>query len=462
MNSKRLALHGGAKPRRSPGTPSGRGTMTRVTEQFQKATQYLAGGVSASTRLNRGVGHAMLFDRAEGCRVWDLDGKEYIDLCCSHGATLLGHGDSRVRQAVERALDRGCACSYENEQHTEFAKLLCETIPCCERVRFTCSGTEATMHCLRLARACTGRSKILKLEGNFHGYHDQVMFAIGTPADSLGPEESPTLYPGSAGIAAGLEGHLVLVPYNRTDLLEAAFRRHARELAAVICEPVYYNAGCVLPTPEFLAALRGLTRQHGVLLIFDEVLSAFRMAPGGAQEYLGVVPDLCTLGKAVGGGFPLSVFGGRADLMERLMPTGDCQHSGTYNGHPVAVAAGLAAVTAYRRPGFYDHIRAVADRLYQGLQAVFTRHGVAARVQGLGARFGIYFGVTNPVGNYRDAVQHRREQMLRFVKLAIEHGVYFHDYGGAACHHGFCAAMTHAEVDEVLTRLDAAVSQMKE
>ncbi|HZT82255.1 MAG TPA: aminotransferase class III-fold pyridoxal phosphate-dependent enzyme, partial [Gemmataceae bacterium] len=258
-----------------------------------------------------------------------------------------------------------------------------------------------------------------------------------------------------------MDRNLVLVPYNRPDLLEEAFRRHAPELAAVICEPIYYNAGCVLPTPEFLAALVRLTRQHGALLIFDEVLSAFRMSPGGAQEYLGVTPDLCTLGKAVGGGFPLSVFGGRREIMDRLMPTGDCQHSGTYNGHPVAVAAGLAAVTAYRQPGFYDHINAVAHRLYPALQAIFDRHGIAARVQGLGARFGIYFGVAGPVRSYRDAVKHHRETMLRFIASAIAHGVYFHDYGGAACHHGFCAAMTQADVDEALNRLDDAVRQMK-
>jgi glutamate-1-semialdehyde 2,1-aminomutase len=216
----------------------------------------------------------------------------------------------------------------------------------------------------------------------------------------------------------------------------------------------------VLPSPEFLGALRRLTRDHGVLLVFDEVLSAFRMAPGGAQEYLGVTPDLCTLGKAVGGGFPLSVFGGRRDVMDQLMPAGDCQHSGTYNGHPVAVAAALAAVSAYRAPGFYEHIHALAGRLYGGLNQVFARHGVAARVEGLGARFGIYFGVPAPVRSYRDAVRHRREQMLQFVAAAIGHGVYFHDYGGAACHHGFCAAMTPADVDEALRRLEAAVGEM--
>lgn len=432
--------------------------MSRVVEQYQRACQSLAGGVASSTRLNKAVGHAMYFDRADGCRLWDLDGKEYIDLCCSHGATLLGHGDPRIRRAVERALDRGAACSYENEQHAELAALLCEVIPCLERVRFTGSGTEATMHCIRLARAFTGRSKLIKFEGNFHGYHDQVMFAIGTPADQLGPDETPNPFPGSTGIAPGLQEQVIIVPYNRVDLLERAFRDHGEQLAAVIGEPIYYNAGCILPTREFLTALRELTWRHNVLLIFDEVLSAFRMGIGGAQEHLGVTPDLCTLGKAVGGGYPLSVFGGRKDIMDRLMPIGDCQHSGTYNGHPVVVAAALAAIRAYREPDFYNHVHAIAHMLFDGLTHLFGKHALSAHVQGLGARFGIYFGLKGAAHNYRDAVQHQRASMLAFIKAAIEHGVYFHDYGGAACHHGFCAAMTTADVQEVLHRLDTALA----
>jgi glutamate-1-semialdehyde 2,1-aminomutase len=430
--------------------------MSKVVDQFEQAKKYLAGGVSSSTRVNQALGHALLFDRAAGCRVWDLDGKEYIDLCCSHGATLLGHGDERVRRAVEAVLARGAACSYENELHTELAKLLCQTVPCLERVRFTGSGTEATMHCIRLARACTGRSKLLKFEGNFHGYHDQVMYSIGAHADELGPEEAPAIVPASSGLPTAMDQNLIVVPYNRTDLFEKAFERLGHELAAVIMEPVYYNAGCIIPEKQFLATVRQRTREASVPLIFDEVLSAFRMCPGGAQEYLRVTPDLCTLGKAVGGGFPLSVFGGRSDLMERLMPAGDCQHSGTYNGHPTAVAAGLAAVTAYREPGFYDHINAVLEKLSAGLIEIFARHGIQGRVQGLGARFGIYFGIDGPIRDYRTAVRHQRQQMLRFIAAAVQHGVFFHDYGGAACHHGFCAAMTLSDADEVLNRLDQA------
>jgi glutamate-1-semialdehyde 2,1-aminomutase len=435
--------------------------MSRVKQQYERAQQSLAGGVSSSTRVNKALGHPLYFARGEGCRVWDLDGREYIDLCCSHGATLLGHGDPRVLAAVSEAMQAGACCSYENERHAELAELLCQSIPCYERVRFTGSGTEAVMHCLRLARAYAGRSKILKIEGHFHGYSDPMMFAICTPADRLGPEESPAAWPGSTGMPPGLDEQLVLVPFNRTDLLSEAIARHKHELAAVIMEPVYYNAGCILPSREFLAAARSLTEQHGIVLIFDEVLCAFRMGPGGAQEHLGVTPDLCTVGKAVGGGFPLSVFGGKREIMDRLMPQGDCQHSGTYNGHPAVVAAALAAIRAYREPGFYDHIRSVGERLFGGLNSIFRRHDKKAHVQGLGARFGVYFGLKGEARSYRDAVQHHRGQMLRFIAAAIREGVYFHDYGGAACHHGFCAAMTERDADEALARLDRAVATLE-
>jgi glutamate-1-semialdehyde 2,1-aminomutase len=434
--------------------------MSRSAELYARAQQSLAGGVTASTRVNRALGRPMYIDRANGCRVWDMDGREYIDLCCSHGATLLGHGHPAVREAVLRAIDRGSPCSYENETHEELARLLCETVPCCDLVRLTGSGSEATMHCIRLARSFTGRTKLLKFEGNFHGYHDQVMWSIGTPADKLGDETAPTAFPGSTGMVPALADQLVLVPYNRPDLLQRAFDQHGHELAAVLCEPIYYNAGCLIPSPEFMDLLRRLTRDSGVLLIFDEVLSAFRMCPGGAQQHLGVTPDLCTLGKSVGGGYPLSVFGGRRDIMATLMPTGPCQHSGTYNGHVVPVAAGLAAIRAYRQPGFYEHINAVAGQLYAGLNDSFQRHGVPGRVQGLGARFGVYFGVDGPLRNYRDAVRHQRDTMLRFIAAAIDQGVYFHDYGGAACHHGFCHATTTADADEALTRLDRAIQSL--
>lgn len=431
--------------------------MSRVLDQYKRASKSLAGGVSSSTRVNQALGHPLYIDRAAGCRVWDLDGRPYIDLCCSHGATLLGHGDARVQRAVESALARGAACSYESEMHAELAALLCDTVPCLERIRFTGSGTEATLHCIRLARAVTGRTKLLRFEGNFHGYHDQVMFGAG----ELG-QFAPPLSPQSTGVTPELQEHLLQIPYNNVAMLNQAFDQHGHELAAAICEPIFYNAGCILPEPEFIATLRKRTSEVGALLVFDEVLSAFRMCAGGAQQYLDVTPDLCTLGKSVGGGYPLSVFGGRQDLMERLMPQGDCQHSGTYNAHPVVIAAAMAAVQTYREKSFYPHIDAVGERLIQGINAIFQRHGVPGLARGLGARFGIYFGIEGPIRNYLDAQQHDRQQMLQFIAAAIDEGVYFHDYGGVACHHGFCAAMTLDVVDEALEKLDKAVGRLAE
>ena len=435
--------------------------MSRVVEHYGRAKGSLAGGVSSSTRLNRALGHPLYLAKGEGCRVWDLDGREYYDLCCSHGATLLGHGDPRITAAVQQALAAGACCSYENEVQAELAELLCQTIPSFERVRFTGSGTEATMHTIRLARAFTGRTKLLKIEGNFHGYHDQVMYSIGAPADKLGSESAPNAWPASSGMTPGLDKELILVPYDRTDLLVEAIRKHGHELAAVICEPVFYNAGCIIPTKEFMQAMRDETRRAGVLLIYDEIQSAFRRDPGGAQEYFGITPDLSTVGKAVGGGYPLSVFGGRADVMQRLMPDGDCQHSGTYNGHPVIVAAALAALKIYRSPGFYEHIRQTAEHLYGGMNNIFAERGIPGKVRGLGARFGIYMGVEGEPHSYRDAVKHNRKLMLEFIAASIARGVYFHDYGGGACHHGFCAAMTPADVDAALGRIDEAVQTLK-
>ena len=298
--------------------------MSRVTEQYEQACKYLAGGVSASTRLNRALGQPMLVDRADGCRIWDLDGREYIDLCCSHGATLLGHGDPRVRHAVERVLARGARLLLR-ERTAHAAGAIAVRDDAVLRAR----AFHRLRHARRPCTACgwPGRTpaarKLLKFEGNFHGYHDQVMYAIGTPADRLGPEDAPTAL--SRLDRSARRARCKMSSSCRTTAptcWKPLSRATAAELAAVICEPIYYNAGCIMPTPEFLNALRRLTREHGVLLIFDEVLSAFRMAPGGAQEYLGVTPDLCTLGKAVGGGFPLSVFGGRRDIMDRLMPHG--------------------------------------------------------------------------------------------------------------------------------------------
>jgi glutamate-1-semialdehyde 2,1-aminomutase len=318
------------------------------------------------------------------------------------------------------------------------------------------------MGAIRLARAVTGRQKLLKFEGHFHGLHDYVMWNAHGPArDGLPtyPYVPPMVE--SAGVPPALSEFVLVIPWNDQAALEQALYEHASEIAAIICEPVNYNSGCILPKPGFLNVLREQATKHGCVLIFDEVLSAFRMAPGGAQQYYGVKPDLCTLAKAVANGLPLAVIAGRRDLMQQLSPLGPAAHSGTYSGHLFSIMAGIASLTEIRSPGFYDRIFANAERLYGGLSRLFASHGVPARVQGLGARFGILFGITGEVWDYQDAARCDGEQCLKFIRACIERGVYFHNYGKLALgHHGFSAAHTAADIDETLNRVESALHDM--
>ena len=430
---------------------------------FEFANRYMVAGVSASARLNAALGRPLYLTRGDGCRVYDVDGKAYIDYNLSHGASFLGHNHPQIRKAIKRALDMGVICAYETEHHSRLAEMLCQVIPCAEQVRFANSGSEATLAAIRLARAATGRNKILKFEGHFHGLHDYVVWNAHGPAR----DELPT-YPyvppqvESAGVPPQLADLVLIVPWNDPAAFSQALREHGHELAAVICEPVNYNSGCILPAPGFLELLRAETAQRGICLIFDEVLSSFRMAPGGAQAYYGVTPDLCTLAKAVANGLPLAVVAGKKAFMQVLSPLGPAAHSGTYSGHLFAILAALASLREITQPGFYDRIFANADRLYGGLTALFTKHGVPARVQGLGARFGIYFGFTHEVNAYQDAARIDGELGYRFIRACFEQGVYFHNYGKLALgHHGFSAAHTPADIDETLGRVDDVLKAMR-
>jgi len=429
---------------------------------FDYASQYLVAGVSGSARLNAALGHPLYLTRGDGCRVYDVDGRAYIDYNLSHGATFLGHNHPQVRKAIEQALDMGVICAYETEYHSRLAERICNVVPCAEQVRFANSGSEATLAAIRLARAVTGKQKILKFEGHFHGLHDYVVWNAHGPVR----EDLPT-YPyvpaqvESAGIPPQISEYVIVIPWNDPAAFEQAMGEHAHELAAIICEPVNYNSGCILPQPGMLELLREQATRYGVLLIFDEVLSGFRMAIGGAQGYYRVTPDLCTLAKAVANGLPLAVVAGRRDLMQVLSPVGQAAHSGTYSGHLFAILAALASLEEIGQPGFYDRIFANADRLYGGLTKLFDSHGVPARVQGLGARFGIYFGVTSEVTNYQDAARIDGGLGDRFIQACFQRGLYFHNYGRLSLgHHGFSAAHTPADIDETLDRIEDAIRTM--
>jgi len=441
--------------------------MTHETSKsealFEFASRFMVAGVSGSARMNAALGRPVYLTHGDGCRLYDVDGKCYLDYNLSHGASFLGHNHPGVRKAIQQALDMGVICAYETEHHSRVAETLCRLIPCAEQVRFANSGSEATFSALRVARAVTGRNKILKFEGHFHGLHDAVVWNAHGPARDVFPTY-PYVPPQveSAGVPPQLADLVLVIPWNDPAAIRQALREHGDELAAVICEPVNYNSGCIPPAPGLLELLRSETAQRGILLIFDEVLSSFRMAAGGAQEYYKVTPDLCTLAKAVANGLPLAVVAGKREFMQVLSPVGPAAHSGTYSGHLFAILAALASLREITQPGFYDRIFANADRLYGGLTALFTKHGVPARVQGLGARFGIYFGVTHEVHAYQDAARIDGELGYRFIRECFDRGVYFHNYGKLALgHHGFSAAHTPADIDETLGRVEDALKAMR-
>jgi glutamate-1-semialdehyde 2,1-aminomutase len=431
--------------------------VTTLNQLYEQAQRYLAGGVSATARANAAIGHPLYVSRGDGPRIWDVDGREYIDMCMSHGASLLGHNHPRIKAALAKALDLGIICSYETEHHVALARRITELVPCAELVRFAGSGTETVMHALRLARSATGRDKIIKFEGHFHGYADALNFSAAPPLDQAGPAQTPVAYPESSGIPASARGDIVIIPFNDEAALDEAFAAHGGETAALMLEPINYDQGCIVPQPGFLQRCRELCDRYGVVLFYDEVLTAFRMASGGAQQYLGVTPDLCVLGKAFGGGTPISAVAGRREIMQHLRPLGRSEWSGTYLAHLTTVLGALAALEEYSRPGFYERLQAVSEHFYAGFQELIDRSGVPVRLQYVGPRFGMYFGIRDPVTNYRQAALKDRALEHAFIAGCYRRGVYL----AVSPHHGFSAAHTLADMDRVLAAMAGAMEDVK-
>ncbi len=428
-----------------------------INPMFESARSVLAGGVSASMRFHPYLGQPFYISRGDGAYVYDVDGSRYIDFNESNGATLLGHGHPRVREAVQRGLDAGIIAAAETPYHQQLAAELTEIIPAAERVRFASTGSEVTLVAIRLARYVTGRTKILKFTGHFHGLTEPFLFRLADSATDV-----DDVVPTSGGVPAAYGSDVVMVPWNDPDAFEQALSEHGESIAAVICEPVFYNAGCIPPEPGFLQLIRRQTLDQGIILIFDEVLSGFRMALGGAQEEYAVTPDLSTLAKAVANGMPLSVLTGRSDLMEHLAPSGEVAHSGTYSGHLLSVLAALATLEELRKPGMYASLSARSTAFYASLQDLFDRRGLPVCVQGLGARFGLYFGRREPVITYSDAQNHDHELNRQFVIGCLNRGVYFHAYNraGAPGHSGFSLAHSDADLSDALSRMSDVVDDM--
>ena len=431
--------------------------VNRAAELYDFASRYLPGGVCASARANAAIGHPFYVSRGDGALLYDLDGRPYVDMCTSHGASLLGHNHPGIKAAVQSALDAGILCANETEHAARLASRICELVPCAEMVRFGGSGTETVMHGVRLARTATGRNRLIKFEGHFHGYADALNFSVMPPLDQAGPAHAPRAYPESAGMPARAGDDVIVVPFNDPIALEAAFASHGHEVAALLMEPVNYDQGCIEPLPGFAALCRQLCDRHGALLFFDEVLTACRMGVGGAQAYLGVTPDLCVLGKAFGGGMPISALAGSRRVMRHLKPLGHSQMSGTYLAHPTAIAAALAALDAYSAPGYYERLDVVCRHFYAGFQRCIERSGVVLRLQFLGPRFGLYFGVRQLVTHYRQAAvkDHAAERV--FIRGCFARGVFFQP----SAHHGFSSAHTVGHMDQVLLAIEGALADLR-
>lgn len=418
--------------------------MDRTQELYDRAKRVIPGGVTAAARLNKFLGRPLYISRAEGSRVYDLDGRPYIDVYTGSGAGVAGHGHPRIREALGKAAEMGIACAFEYPGETELAEKICAAVPSAEMVRFTLSGTENTWYAVRLARVYTGKTKMIKMEGHFHGFNDYLQYNYW-PAPGQG---LPELQEETPGFPPESKENVIVLPFNDIEAVERAVAEDGDDIAGLIVEPVNYNSGGILPKPGYLEALRRITTENNILLIFDEILSGFKTGIDCAQGYYGVTPDLTTLGKALGGGVPLSAFVGSREVMETVAPLGAMMHSGTYNANSINIYCGNAFMDLAGEPGAYDGLLALSDRLYEGLNNLFAETGMPARAHGLGARFGLLFGdaAAKPPNTYKDVAPQDWELGRAFFREAFDRGVLYN----SGWHHGLSLLHTKADLEEIL------------
>ena len=418
--------------------------MSRNEELFLRAQKTIPGGVNSPVRAFRSVGGApRFFASGSGARVWDADGKAYLDYVGSWGPLILGHADPDTVRAVQEAAAKGLTFGAPTEAEVELAELLVKRVPSMDMVRLVSSGTEATMSAIRLARGFTGRDMIVKFEGCYHGHGDSLLVKAGS---GLLTNLQYTGNPSSAGVPADLARHTLVLDYNDEQGLRDAFMEHGKEIACVIVEPVAGNMNLIAPKPEFLAAIREMCTLHGALLIFDEVMTGFRVAPGSAQGLYGITPDISTFGKVIGGGMPLGAFGGRREIMEQIAPLGPVYQAGTLSGNPLSVAAGLATLKKIAVPGFYESLTAKTTALVDGLAAVAKKRGARFSAQSVGGMFGVYFAATPPT-SYAEVMACDKEAFNRFFHAMLDAGVYL---APSAFEAGFVSA-AHSDADIAAT-----------
>ncbi len=422
-------------------------SRTQSEQLFRRAQKHIPGGVNSPVRAFSGVGGTpVFFERAEGAYLFDEDDNRYTDYVGSWGPMVLGHNAPAVREAVQQAVARGLSFGAPTEAEVEMADLVCEMVPSMDMVRMVNSGTEATMSAIRLARGHTGRDKIIKFEGCYHGHVDSLLVQAGSGALTLGTPSSP-------GVPAAVTADTLVLPYNDAAAVAEVFAQQGSDIAAVIVEPVAGNMNCVPPTQGFLDTLRAQCSEHGALLIFDEVMTGFRVALGGAQALYGITPDLTTLGKIIGGGMPVGALGGRREIMESLAPLGPVYQAGTLSGNPVAMAAGLATLQALREPGFHDALDAKAQRLTEGLSMAARECGIGFTTNQVGGMFGLFFTEQTRISRFSEVMACDKERFQRFFHAMLDRGIYL---APSAFEAGF-VSIAHSDED-----IDATIKAARE
>jgi glutamate-1-semialdehyde 2,1-aminomutase len=390
---------------------------SKSEQHFAEALQYIPGGVNSPVRAFRAVGGQPFFvNRAKGARVWDVDGNEYVDYVGTWGPAILGHAHPKIVQAVQAAAEQGTSFGIPNPFEVSMARLICSLVPSVQKVRMCNSGTEATMSAIRLARGFTKRDKIIKFDGCYHGHADSLLVKAGSGALTFGN-------PDSAGVPAAFTQHTIVLPFNDPAALSAAFAANKNQIAGIIVEPVPGNAGLYLPRPGYLELLREITHANGALLIFDEVMTGFRLAPGGAQERFGTTPDLSCFGKVIGGGLPVGAFGGRAEIMDCVAPLGPVYQAGTLSGNPIAMAAGIAALEELTAGNAYPRLEQLGAALEAGMKNSARSAGVPVQFNRCGSMFCAYF-TSDPVHNLADAMHSDRERFKKYFHGMLEQGIY--------------------------------------
>jgi glutamate-1-semialdehyde 2,1-aminomutase len=431
--------------------------LARSESLYAEAQKVIAGGVNSGVRGPAAgwVPGPPVVDHGSGPYLWDVDGNRYTDYLLALGPMIHGHAHPAMNEAVTNAIrDIGTMFALPYELEAEAARRITAAVPSVDLVRFSNSGTEAVLHATRIARAATGRDVIVRFEGQYHGWSDQLEWSHHPALDQAGPRERPNALPGSRGIPAAIGPTLAVLPWNDAEIVEAFMRERGGEIAAILTEPIMGNTGVIPPKPGYLEALRRITTEHGAILIFDEVITGFRVALGGAQARYGVTPDLTTMAKALGGGFPVSAIGGRRDLME-LVSEGDVLHAGTYNASALAMAAVCASIDLLSRPGTHDGLFARAERLMAGMRGIFEARGIPVQVQGVGPMFQIWFS-ESPITDYRDAASHLNSPKYAALALALhERGVMIHP---SNIELWFVSTVhTEEDVDDTLSAFEDAV-----